>query len=58
MGVAVSSDELADLIADEIKQLVIEYHGGRLACDLDDACVELACDVQDHVTRNLTAAAN
>jgi hypothetical protein len=53
-----NSDQLADLIADEIKRLVIEYHEGRLVCDLDDACVELACDVQDHVTRHLTSAAN
>lgn len=51
-------DELADLIADEIKRLVIEYHEGRLACDLDDACVELACEAQDHVKRHLTAVAN
>jgi hypothetical protein len=54
----VSTNELADLIADEIKRLVTEYHEGRLACDLDDACVELAREVQDHVTRHLTAAAN
>lgn len=53
-----NSDELAGLIADEIKRLVIQYHERRLACNLDDACVELACDVQDHVTRNLTTEAN
>jgi hypothetical protein len=51
-------NELAEVIANQIKQLVIEYHEGRLACDLDDACVELGCEVQDHVTRDLTAAAN
>ena len=54
----VNRDELADVIADKIKALVIEYHEGRLPCALDDACVELACEVQNDVTRNLTAAAN